>query len=128
MKSATLKGLCPGACDCDAAELFQSSDPGLPSFVGQPWAVLHNPYGVFLGSVSRRRVTRRFASLKCPVQKPPTGIVLAKQPEALAGGCFNAIVIALDVGPAPPAGIDSFRPPTVRNDVLRPVPVKSDRW
>src|SRR5437868_907311 len=66
-------------------------------------------------------------SLKRSVQEPLPGVILPEHPEALAGGRLDAVIVALDVRAAPPAGFDSLRSPTRFDDMLGRPPAKADR-
>jgi hypothetical protein len=51
------------------------------------------------------------SALKLALQKPLAVLRAAEEPEALAAGGFDAIVVAADRGASPPAGFDPFGTP-----------------
>src|SRR5688572_19099150 len=59
------------------------------------------------------------ASIKPTVQKPRAGAEVAVEPEMRAGFGFDAVVIAADAWCAPPTSLDSLRPPTANQAMLR---------
>src|SRR5436190_10809842 len=61
------------------------------------------------------------------MQKPAALAPIAKQPVALTGGGFDAVIIAADDAAAPPGGFDPLWSPMPRNTLLAPLVPESHR-
>src|SRR5438132_12954461 len=67
------------------------------------------------------------SSVEDSVEKPAAVIPAAKNPETIAEMSHDHVVVTLDVGRAPPAGLDTFRAPGAMDPVVFSRPAEPDR-
>src|SRR5438132_6073211 len=67
------------------------------------------------------------SSVEDSMEKPAAVIPAPKNPETIAEMSHDHVVVALDVVPAPPAGLDTFRTPGAVDPVVFARPAEPDR-
>ena len=90
--------------------LARSAHPTQQSHSGPHWRSGSGTSGVAHCKSSAGRMPDP-SSIKHPMQKPLGIGQAAEQPKANSRGRFDPVVIPLHVAAAPPAGLNSFRPP-----------------
>src|SRR5271167_3372534 len=87
------------------------------------WQVPHRPWHIKFGG----RLFGHDTSVEEAMEKPATVALVAIDPYLRAVLPFGAVIVALDVLRAPPAGRDPFRPPRADDQTVLSIPHHTDR-